>query len=334
MSASKSLRARIYHLIDNEEEQDFASQTFEVIITFLILLSIVCIILESFAHLREQYGTYFDLFENATLGIFTVEYLLRVFTADFKFPEAKSWSSAAWRFIRSGTGIVDLIAISPLFFMVLGALGAGAARIGDLRFVRILKITRLFRIFKMNSFTSSVAVVAEVFAEKRHDLGITIFVTFILLLVSATIMWYVEGEVQPDAFPNIIASFWWAIATLTTVGYGDVYPVTPLGKFLSGSIALLGIGLVALPAGILSSAFIEKLENGIGSPRPIEPEEPTQKSLLPQAQFQTVVGKKDDNRKEESAPLASTTHDCQAQFGQAFVYCPYCGKKLDEHPEH
>lgn len=327
MSGFNSLRARIYHIIDNEDEQSVASQGFEIVITLLILLSIICIILESFANLREQYGIYFDVFENLTLGIFSIEYLLRVGTADFKFPEVNSWSSAAWRFISSGTGIVDLIAISPLFFMTLGGLGLGAGRIGDLRFIRILKITRLLRIFKMNSFTNSVAVVADVFAEKRHDLGITIFVTFILLLVSATIMWYVEGEVQPEAFPNIIASFWWAIATLTTVGYGDVYPVTPLGKFLSGTIALLGIGLVALPAGILSSAFIEKLENGIGRVRPAESEESAQKNLLPQAQFQTVVGKK-----ETIEPLATTTtepHDCQAQFGQAFIYCPYCGQKLD-----
>lgn len=331
MSDDTSLRARIYQIIDNEEEQSFASQTFELVITLLILTSIISIVLESFAHLRESYGYYFDLFENFTLGVFTVEYLLRVATADFKYPEASSWGSAARKFVTSGTGIVDLIAISPLFFHILGVLGITKAGLGDLRFIRILKITRLLRIFKMSSFTSSVAVVAEVFVEKRHDLGITIFVTLILLLVSATIMWYVEGSEQPEQFPNIIASFWWAIATLTTVGYGDVYPITPLGKFLSGTIALLGIGLVALPAGILSSAFIEKLENGIGGARSVVTEEPQQKNMLPQAQFQTVVKKGDGT---EVVPSATGHTHCHAQFGQAFVYCPYCGKKLNDGHQH
>ena len=328
-----SLRARIYQVIDNEDEQTVASQAFEFVITLLILTSIISIILESFAHLREVYGDYFDWFENFTLGIFTIEYLLRVLTADFKYPESESWSSAARKFITSGTGLVDLVAISPLFFHVMEVFGLKSLGKGDFRFIRILKITRLLRIFKMNSFTSSVAVVAEVFAEKRHDLGITIFVTFILLLVSATIMWYVEGGVQPEAFPNIIASFWWAIATLTTVGYGDVYPITPLGKFLSGTIALLGIGLVALPAGILSSAFIEKLENGIGSPRSTEPEEQGQKSLLPQAQLQTVVGKKTEETEAKPTESTAAHETCKNQLGEAFVYCPYCGKKLNDDPQ-
>ncbi len=337
MSKIRGLREKVYHIVDNEEEQNFASQTFEIFITLLILTSIITIVVESFAHLRELYGFYFDVFENLTLAIFTIEYLLRVWTADFKYKESNSWAGAAWKFIRSSTGVVDLIAISPIFFFLGGLVGIGSGiRGGDFRFIRILKITRLLRIFKMNSFTNSITVVAEVFTEKRHDLGITLFVTFVLLLVSSTIMWYVEGAEQPDLFPNIVASFWWAIATLTTVGYGDVFPITPLGKFLSGFIALLGIGLVALPAGILSSAFIEKLENGIGVPTPLDgADEP--KKMLPQAQFQTVIGSKkpEETPKVVEQKVVATDHDnCQQHFGKAFVYCPYCGKKLDGSGEH
>ena len=99
------------------------------------------------------------------------------------------------------------------------------------------------------------------FAKKRSDLGITVFVTLILLVIASSLMYHIEGQEQPEAFPNIVASFWWAVATLTTVGYGDVYPITAWGKFVSGIIALLGIGLVALPTGILSSAFIEKIND-------------------------------------------------------------------------
>jgi voltage-gated potassium channel len=336
MSQERGIREHIYHIIDNEEEQNFASQAFEIFITLLILTSIVSIVLESFANLRAAYGVYFDGFENLTLGIFTVEYLLRVWTADYKYKEADSWWLAASKFVSSGTGIVDLLAISPIFFQMSTLLGwSNLMKQSDFRFIRILKITRLLRIFKMNSFTNSITVVADVFKEKRHDLGITLFVTFVLLLVSSTIMWYVEGGEQPDKFPNIVASFWWAIATLTTVGYGDVFPVTPLGKFLSGFIALLGIGLVALPAGILSSAFIEKLENG--TIKEEEVEDYKAKGIMPQAQFQTVIGGKKDGEQvvQVAPPVLSKDHEaCQAHFGKAFVYCPYCGKKLTGSDTH
>jgi voltage-gated potassium channel len=343
MPVERGLREHIYHFIDNEEEQSFGSQSFELFITGLILLSIVSIILESFEDLRLQYGYYFNVFENITLAIFTLEYILRISTADYKYKDIDSWPAAAWRFMTSGSGIVDLIAISPIFFYSASLFGFREFVQNDFRFIRILKITRLLRIFKMNSFTNSITVVADVFAEKRHDLGITLFVTFVLLLVSSTLMWYVEGPVQPDLFPNILASFWWAIATLTTVGYGDVFPVTPLGKFLSGLIALLGIGLVALPAGILSSAFIEKLEDGTIKEEEVDNYIP--KGNLPQAQFQKINTKKPEevskNVKEfnlltnlqKTAPL-DYQGDCSQHFGKAFVYCPYCGEKLSSDGNH
>ena len=350
MAEKRSLREHVYHFIDNEEEQSVGSQSFEIFITGLIMLSIVTIVLESFAHLREAYGFYFDWFENMTLLIFAVEYFLRVATADHKYKDLDTWPPAAWRFITSGTGIVDLTAVSPILFHIPAFMGIAGATSADFRFVRILKITRLLRIFKMNSFTNSITVVAEVFRDKRHDLGITLFVTFVLLLVSSTIMWYVEGPVQPDLFPNIIASFWWAIATLTTVGYGDVFPITPLGKFLSGLIALLGIGLVALPAGILSSAFIEKLEDGTIKEEEVDNYVP--KGVLPQAQFQKIVSKEvaeaklreerekrgitdqDDYDYEEPMAIPDEHEHCKGYFGQAFVYCPYCGKKLEGEENH
>lgn len=343
MPTERGLREHIYHFIDNEEEQSFGSQSFELFITGLILLSIVSIVLESFEDLRLLYGYYFNLFENLTLAIFTIEYILRVSTADYKYKDIDSWPAAAWRFMTSGSGIVDLIAVAPIFFHFASFFGFREFAQSDFRFIRILKITRLLRIFKMNSFTNSITVVADVFAEKRHDLGITLFVTFVLLLVSSTLMWYVEGPVQPELFPNILASFWWAIATLTTVGYGDVFPITPLGKFLSGLIALLGIGLVALPAGILSSAFIEKLEDGTIKEEEVDNYVP--KGNLPQAQFQKVNTKKpgDATKQVEEINLLpnlqaseSTDHldNCSQHFGKAFVYCPYCGEKLDPDGNH
>jgi len=117
----------------------------------------------------------------------------------------------------------------------------------------------MLRIFKLSKYSSSLKIVGEVINEKKVELGVAILITFLLLLVSASLMFYIEHEVQPEAFPDMFASLWWAIATLTTIGYGDVYPITGLGKLLSGVIALLGIGLVALPTGVISGAFIEKI---------------------------------------------------------------------------
>jgi voltage-gated potassium channel len=130
----------------------------------------------------------------------------------------------------------------------------------DLRFLRILRLTRILRILKIQRYSSSLKMIGKVLKSKKDDLLVTIFVTSLLLLLASAIMYYIEADDQPEAFPNIIAAFWWAIATLTTVGYGDVYPVTAIGKVLSGIIALLGIGIVALPTGIISSGFMDAME--------------------------------------------------------------------------
>lgn len=119
----------------------------------------------------------------------------------------------------------------------------------------------MLRVFKLNRYMDSMGVLSRVLRREKEQLLITVFMTFLLMLIASSMMYYLENKAQPEAFPNIIASFWWAIATLTTVGYGDVYPVTGLGRILSGIIALLGIGLVALPTGIISSGFLAELED-------------------------------------------------------------------------
>ena len=115
------------------------------------------------------------------------------------------------------------------------------------------------RILKINRYNNSLNLIWTVFKEKKAELAITGFITLLILIIASFLMYYIEGQAQPDKFPNIIASFWWAIATLTTVGYGDVYPITGFGKFVSGLIAVLGIGLVALPTGLVSAGFMEKI---------------------------------------------------------------------------
>jgi voltage-gated potassium channel len=248
-----TFREEIFNVIDENNKGTRLSRTFDFFIIGLITLNVVAIILESFENLRLTYKQEFYYFEIFSVTVFTIEYVLRLFTADLKYPD-KSKIGATTSFITSPIALVDLFAILPIYLPLLIPI--------DLRFIRILRLLRVIRLFKINRYSRSLKLIGDVFKEKRSDLGITVFVTFILLVIASTLMYYIEGQEQPEAFPNIVASFWWAVATLTTVGYGDIYPITAWGKFISGIIALLGIGLVALPTGILSSAFIEKINEG------------------------------------------------------------------------
>jgi voltage-gated potassium channel len=247
-----TFKERVFFLIDEKgRKKSTWNRFFHLSIVALILLSVTGIVLESFQPLRLRYNAYFYFSEIVVVIVFSIEYLLRLWTADLKYPELSPWK-ARWQFMISPLGLIDLVAILPFYLPFIFKF--------DLRFIRILRIVRLLRIFKLNRYTKALGLFTHVFYEKRSELGITMFVMFLLLLMSSTIMYYLESDAQPDQFPDIISTFWWSVATLTTVGYGDVYPVTGWGKLVSGIIAVLGIGLVALPTGILSAGFIEKLE--------------------------------------------------------------------------
>ncbi|MEZ5041523.1 MAG: ion transporter [Saprospiraceae bacterium] len=248
------LKDKIFQVLDGgKKEKTLLNKRIDFLITALIIFSVFSIILESYAPLREQFGIFFFYFEFFTIMFFSLEYILRVWIADLKYPDM-SRAAARWRFIRSPMGIVDLVAILPFYLPFLFTF--------DLRFIRILRVVRLLRVLKLKRHSKALNIIVQVFYDKRSELSITLFVTFILLLISSSIMYNLENEAQPDKFPDIISTFWWAIATLTTVGYGDVYPITPWGKFVGGIIALLGIGMVALPTGIISAAFIDELDEG------------------------------------------------------------------------
>ncbi|MGY6648197.1 ion transporter [Wenyingzhuangia sp. IMCC45574] len=214
----------------------------------LIVCNVCAIILHSYRNLEQQYSFYFNAFEVFTVAIFTIEYLLRIWISDI----TKENKRERINFAFSTLGIIDLIAIIPFYLPFIFPF--------DLRIIRILRLFRLLRIFKLSRYSKSLKTIRYIFKEVKEELSITVFVTFVLMVLSSTLMFYIEHDEQPEQFANIGDAFWWAIATLTTVGYGDVYPITPWGKLLSGIIALIGIGFVALPTGIISSAFIDKIQ--------------------------------------------------------------------------
>ncbi len=225
--------------------------TFVRFIYILIILNVFFLILESYKELHQDWALFFKVFEIISVIIFTIEYLLRVWVANLKAEKNQSWKYRL-KFIFSAYGLIDLLAILPFYLPFIFPF--------DLRITRILRLFRMLRVFKLGRYSKSLKLIQSVLKDTKSELSMTVFVAFILLVFSSTLMYYVEHDVQPEKFASIGHSFWWAVATLTTVGYGDVYPITGLGKVLSAVIALIGIGFVALPTGIISSAFIDKVQ--------------------------------------------------------------------------
>ncbi len=217
----------------------------------LIVLNVFAIVLESYEEVRVEYGVLCYYFEVFSVIVFSIEYALRFWTADLEYKGMQPVFSRV-KFAFSFYGLIDLFAILPFYLPLFFPF--------DLRVIRILRLFRLLRIFKLGRLSKSMQLIGKVLKDTKSELFVTFFVAFILLILSSTLMYYVENDAQPDKFDNIGDALWWAVATLTTVGYGDVYPITGLGKILSAIIALIGIGFVALPTGILSSAFIERVQ--------------------------------------------------------------------------
>lgn len=228
------------------------NSTFQKFIYTLIILNVISLILASYKEIYTNNILFFENFELFSVVMFSAEYILRFWTADLDIEKGTTLSKRL-KFSLSTYGIIDLLAILPFYLPLLFPF--------DLRVLRILRLFRLLRIFKLGRLSKSLQTITGVLKESKSELSITLFVAFILMILSSTLMYYVENEAQPDKFENIGQSLWWSVATLTTVGYGDIYPITGLGKILNSIIALIGIGFVALPTGILSSAFISKMQS-------------------------------------------------------------------------
>lgn len=186
----------------------------------------------------------------AFTAVFLVEYAARLWVAP-EDPRYAEPLSGRLRWMRSPTAIVDLAALAPAL-LVMGPTPA--------YLLRLLRLLRIVRLARYGRFSRAWSLMAEALVSRRHELLVALFVGLMALLVAATLMYLVEGEVQPDKFGSIPRSLWWAVVTLTTIGYGDVFPVTPLGKLLAGVTAVIGIGLIAAPTGILAAAFSEAMQ--------------------------------------------------------------------------
>ena len=238
---------KIYEIIEKSEDGGKASLFFNWFLTILILLNLVAIILGSIDSIDNLYSEQLFFFECFSTIFFTVEYIARVWVAQYKYNNSKR---PALRYIFSFMGVIDLLAILPFYLPFVMSI--------NLTYLRILRLFRLLRILKLNRYNNSLDLLVRVLRNEKDNLFLMLFITIILLLFTSSTMYYIENPAQPDKFTNIVATLWWAVATLTTIGYGDVYPITPLGKALGGIIAILGIGLIALPSGIICSGLIQE----------------------------------------------------------------------------
>ena len=240
-------RKRVWKLLEPAEDNDNLSKFIDIFLVNLIFFNILMVILETVDTLYFRYKLWFIYFELFSVTIFSIEYVSRFWSCVESKTKSETNRKARLRYIFSFSAIIDLIAILP-------SLSAFLFPTVDLRFVRAL---RIFRLLKFSRYSNSINTLLIVLWDQRKSLGAAFFILFIVLIISSSGMYIVEKDIQPDKFGSIPQSMWWSIVTLTTVGYGDVYPVTSMGKFFGSIIIILGIGTVALPSGILASAFTE-----------------------------------------------------------------------------
>ena len=243
------MRTRIYNILEMTDPQDFLSRAFSLFIVTLISLNVLCIVLESIPELDLLYRTQFFAIEIVSTVIFALEYSLRLWSCVESETEKKAPLKSRIKYGLSPLAIVDLLAFLP---SILQVIFPGI----DLRFLRVL---RLLRVFKLTRYFTSFELLLNVLHEERKNLAGIFFLLLVILTLAASALYLVERDIQPDKFGSIPQAMWWAIAALTTVGYGDVYPLSPAGKVLGSLVTIVGIGMVALPSGILASAFSEQM---------------------------------------------------------------------------
>ena len=245
-----SLRAKLYFELEPSARAGQGLSLLNKLSIFLILASVFIAILESEPVILRGRETFFTWLEIALGSFFLAEYIGRVWVS-VEDPRYGSGIRGRIRYMLSPTALLDLLAIAPLLLLML------APEAFILRLARLLRVLRLAR---LGRFSSALSAIGEALNSRRFELLASVGFAMCLLLVTSTLMYLIEGEVQPEVFGSIPRAMWWSVITLTTVGYGDSFPVTAAGRILAGMTAVTGIGLIAMPTGILAAAFSDALQ--------------------------------------------------------------------------
>ncbi|AZN64059.1 ion transporter [Acinetobacter sp. ANC 4282] len=319
------LRRFVYDNLHNEEYESTLSRCVNIFLILLIIGNTSAVLLESMNEIYQSYQLLFDAFELFSIAVFTVEYLLRFWAIAEKNPFESAWKNR-WLWVRSGSAIIDLLAILPAYINFFVHI--------DLRFLRIL---RLFRLLKLTRYFVSLQILLRVIEREKGSFQAVIFILLIMIIIAAAGMYVVENQAQPEVFSSIPASMWWAVVTLTTVGYGDVTPVTSIGRFLGALITILGVGLAALPAGILANGLASELRQRKHQL------ELRFRELLDDAEIDLIEDKeKIEKLRKEVGLSTEQTQDILLQLiherkeeeleqeKNKYFFCPHCGHKLPD----
>ena len=242
-------RKRLFEIIEIGSNYDAVCWGYDFFNTFTIILNLAVSIMYTFDTMELKYGPILLLIERLTVGFFALDFILRLYTAKYLYPDVSA-PRAVSKYIFSFSGIVDILSFVPYYMPFFFPAGAVA--------FRMLRIVRIFRLFRINAYYDSLNVITEVIIGKKQQLLSSVFIILILMLSSSLCMYSLENRAQPEVFTNAFSGIWWAASTLLTVGYGDIYPVTTIGKIFGIFIAFLGVGMVAIPTGIISAGFVEQ----------------------------------------------------------------------------
>lgn len=242
-------RKRVFEVVEVAAAFDPLSRFYDFFNVFCIILNLAVSILDTYDNLRVAYGGLFFALNEATVALFFLDYLLRLWTAKYLYPDCTE-GRAVTKYVCSFTGIIDLLSFLPHYLPIFFPSGAVA--------FRMLRIMRIFRLFRINAYYDSLNVITEVLISKKQQLFSSVFIILMLMLASSLCMYSLEHNAQPEVFTNAFSGIWWSASTLLTVGYGDIYPITTPGKMLGIFITFLGVGMVAIPTGIISAGFVDQ----------------------------------------------------------------------------
>jgi len=243
------MRRRVFLLLDAGHEHEPMAKAVDCFLIVLISLNVIAVMIESMPGVYEAHQVLFDRFEIFSVGFFTIEYILRVWSSvENDNPRFKSPIKGRLRFMMTPLALIDLIVILPFYISALFGF--------DLRMLRAL---RLLRAFRLTRYAQSMNLLLQVLRDEGPIISAALFVLLMLISVAASVTYLAEHKAQPEAFASIPHALWWAVITMTTIGYGDVVPMTLIGRICAAVIGIVSVGMVALPAGILASGFNEAL---------------------------------------------------------------------------
>ena len=250
-----SLRKRAAEVLEERAADDERARLVDIFLVTMIIASVSGVVLSTVPSVASRWSNEFLVFEIFSVAIFTIEYLLRLWCCveTRQYHHLPRWK-ARLRWMISPLGAVDLLAIAPFYVLLLLPYNAQSALV-----LRAFRGLRLLRIFKLARYSSALDILRSVLRQEAHTLGVVAVIMLVVLVIAAWAMYLAESQVQPVHFKSVPASMWWAVVTLTTVGYGDVVPITPFGRLIAGFIAVIGIAIAALPAGILASGFASEI---------------------------------------------------------------------------